>query len=320
MNNTPIRLSTVSMASLLAFVVAVCPLVSANADSFYLGPKTCQECHKAEFEVWEKTKHAVGYRELHKQPKANDILAAVGGDKNVRKNATCTQCHFTMEQADASATPMAKSGTSCESCHGPASDWKDIHNNFGGPDVTRDKEPADHKTKRIADSVKAGMTRPDSLYDIAANCMACHGLARPSLDGAVQAKMLAAGHPIEPDFELVRYSQGSVRHRFYPPTVDQNKEITPAELARLFVTGQAAKLVSANGVMTKATDAAFKDAQQKRAKSAADALAALKSVPEAAALVATPTEENARKLVTAIASKDLSAEVASLLPKPSDYK
>jgi len=49
-------------------------------------------------------------------------------------------------------------------------------------------------------------------------------------------------------------------------------------------------------------------------------LNAVKSVPEAAALVSAPTDENARKLVAAIASKDLSAEVKSLLPKPEDYK
>jgi len=33
-----------------------------------------------------------------------------------------------------------------------------------------------------------------------------------------------------------------------------------------------------------------------------------------------PTEENARKLVAAIADKDLTAEVKSLLPKPEEYK
>ncbi|MCH7793228.1 MAG: hypothetical protein IID31_13230, partial [Planctomycetes bacterium] len=43
-------------------------------------------------------------------------------------------------------------------------------------------------------------------------------------------------------------------------------------------------------------------------------------VPEAAALVADPTEANARALVAAIAGKDLSGDVASLLPAAAAYK
>ena len=43
-------------------------------------------------------------------------------------------------------------------------------------------------------------------------------------------------------------------------------------------------------------------------------------VPEAGALLAAPNEANARKLVDAIASKDLSAAVASLLPAKTAYK
>jgi hypothetical protein len=43
-------------------------------------------------------------------------------------------------------------------------------------------------------------------YDIAANCVSCHGLAREDIKPDVLAKLLAAGHSVEPDFELVRYS------------------------------------------------------------------------------------------------------------------
>jgi hypothetical protein len=293
--------------------------MTALADTFYVGPKACQECHKTEGGVWEQTKHATSFKDVHKAAKAKDILAAAGGDANMRKNATCTQCHFTMEQADASAAPLAKSAVSCEKCHGAGSDFIKIHNDFGGPDVKRENEKPEHKTKRLADSRAAGMFLPDSLYDIAANCMACHGLAKPGIDPGILAKMLEAGHPLDPDYELVRYSQGTVRHRFYPPDTDKNKEQTPAELARMFVTGQAAKLVSA-AAAAKSDNAAYKAAQVKRAKDAAAALAAVKSVPEAAALVAAPTADNARKLTAAIAGKDLTAEVGSLLPAKDSYK
>ncbi|MBI3881741.1 MAG: cytochrome c family protein [Verrucomicrobia bacterium] len=292
----------------------------ATAAPHPVGAQACQECHKAEFEVWEKTRHALSFRELHKAPNAAAILAAVGGDKNPRKNTVCTQCHYTLEQADESAPAVAKTSVSCESCHGAASGFLKVHNDYGGTGVTRESEPAAHKSERISKSVALGMTRPDSPPDLAANCLNCHSLARPSLDGATISKMLAAGHPINPDYELVKYSQGTVRHRFYPPNVAVNAPMTPAELARWFVTGRAAMLVTATAALKKSDDAGYQAALKKQITAATAALNAVKSVPEAAALVAAPTEANARKLATAIAGRDLSAEVKALLPAPADYK
>ena len=155
---------------------------------------------------------------------------------------------------------------------------------------------------------------------LAANCLNCHCLARAGIDGATIAKMLDAGHPINADYELVKYSQGTVRHRFYPPNMTANAEMTPAELSRFFIAGRAAMLVTATQSLGKSDSAAYKEAMNKQIASAKEALSALKSVPEAAALVASPTDENARKLMAAIAGKDLSGEVKPFLPKPEDYK
>jgi hypothetical protein len=157
-------------------------------------------------------------------------------------------------------------------------------------------------------------------YDIAANCLSCHGLARDDIPSDVLAKLLAAKHPVEDEFELVRYSQGILRHRFFPPNVDKNQEMSKAELARFFITGQAAQLVTATREVKRASDSAYKAAQQKRADHAREVLSALKGVPEAAALIASPSEGNARKLVRAMEGMDLSAQVASLLPAKNNYK
>jgi hypothetical protein len=306
--------------TLAALFAAFALSSSTSAAPYFIGPQACQECHKAEFGVWENTKHAKSFRDLHKAPKANEILAAVGGDKNPRKNQLCTQCHYTLEQADESAAPAAKSSVSCESCHGAASGWVKVHNDYGGTGVTRESEPPAHKAERIKKSVAAGMRRPESLYDLAAYCLNCHSLGRASVDGATIGKMLTAGHPINADYELVKYSQGTVRHRFYPPKVDVNAEMTPAELARMFVTGRAAMLVTATAALSKSDNATYKEAMQKQVQSATSDLKAVKSVPEAAALVAAPTDANARKLVAAIEGKDLASEVKPLLPKPEEYK
>ena len=292
----------------------------ARAEPFYQGPKKCQECHREEYKTWESTKHFKSFREVHKNDKAKKIAAAVGGSKNMKKNEVCTICHYTMVQKDASAKPKAKAGPSCESCHGASSDFLDIHNNYGGPNVKREDETSEHKAERLQMARDAGMVWSFMRYEIARNCMSCHGLARDALDADSLANMLGADHPLNPDFEFVRYSQGSVRHRFYPPDITSNAEMSKAELAEAFIQGQAAKLVSATAAMGKSSDAKYQAAQDKRAADASAALGALTSVPEAAALIANPSEESALALVAAIAGKDMSGEVGSLLPDPSTYK
>jgi hypothetical protein len=294
------------------------PAPKPRTDLHYFGNKACQECHKDEAGVWEKTKHAESFRSFHSQDKTKAIIAAIGGDKNPRKNTTCTQCHYTLEQPDKETTATAKTSVSCESCHGPASEWLALHNVYGGASATKASETPDHKAKRLADTRNAGMIRPDMRYDVAANCLNCHNAMR--LDGDTLAKLIGAGHPVNPKFEMIRYSQGGIRHRFYPPDVSVNGEMKPAELARWFVTGQAVMLVAATSGINKTSDAAYKSVQSEHIKTAVQVLSVVKSVPEAAALVAAPTEANARRLVAAIADKDLTGEVGGLLPPKSEYK
>jgi hypothetical protein len=310
---------------LLGWVMATGLVVPSvvSAEPFVKGAKLCEECHEEEFKIWQKTKHFTSFRTVHREPKdaskpsPKKILKAVGGQKRMKRNETCYLCHYTLEKKDAGAKAQAKSGTSCESCHGASSDWLSVHNNYGGKDVKRAAETADHKAKRLADSKAGGMIRPTMKYEIAENCMTCHGLANPNLKSDDLAKMLGAGHPINPDFELVKYSQGSVRHRYYLPDVKTNAEMTPKEQAELFVIGQAAALVSASGVMSKSSEPKYIEAQKKRFE---NAKAALSGVAEAAELLASPSRDNALKFATAIAGKDLTGAVGSKLPAKGDYK
>ena len=294
-----------------------------NAEPFVKGAKLCEECHEEEFKVWSKTKHFKSFRSVHREPKdaskpsPKKILKAVGGQKRMKRNKTCYLCHYTLQKKDAGAKHQVKSGTSCESCHGASSDYMDIHGDYGGKDVKREAESADHKAKRIADSKAAGLIWPSMKYEIAENCMTCHGLANPDLKADDLAKMLGAGHPINPEFELVKYSQGSVRHRHYPPNMKTNAEMTAKEQAEFFVIGQAAALVSATSVMSKSSEAKYIEAQKTRAE---NAKAALAGVAEAADLLASPSRANALKLAAAIAGKDLTGAVGNKLPTKGDYK
>ena len=287
------------LAGLLLFVNSA----ELYAEPFKVGPKKCQECHKAEAKVWSGTKHAKSFKKIHKSKKAKKIVKAVGG-KRMKKTALCASCHYTATKKSASAKPKLVAGPSCESCHGAASEWISIHNI---------KAP---KADKIKAASAKGMIWPSQLFDVAANCNSCHGLTKEALTGDNIKAMLDAGHPMNADFELVKYSQGSVRHRFYPPKVTENQVMTPAEMARMFVVGQAANLVSASAAVSKSGHAGYKAAQQKKIATATKVLNSVAGqVPAAGKIVAAPTSDNGRALSAAIADKDLSGVVGGNLPK-----
>lgn len=314
------------LACLIVMAVFLIPPATATAEVFNKGAKLCQECHEEEYIVWEKTKHFTSFRTVHREPKdpskpsPKKILAAVGGQKRMKRNETCILCHYTLVKKDAGGKAVAKSGNSCENCHGASSNWLTSHYDYGGKNVKKAAETAEHRAKRIADSKAAGMIWPSMKYEVSENCMVCHGLANPNLKVDDLAKMLGAGHPINPDFELVKYSQGSIRHRFYAPNMKTNAEMTPKELAEFYVIGQAAILVSANGVMSKSEEPKYKDAQVKRATSAKAVLSLVSDIPEVKTFLSSPTRENALKLTAALSGKDLTGAVGSKLPAKADYK
>lgn len=289
---------------------------AALAEPSYQGPEVCQKCHKAEFQVWEATKHAKSRREVHKtkDPDAKAIAEATG-EKKMRRNQVCLMCHYTSVEKGGKMKVVA--GPSCESCHGASSEWFEIHNDYGGKDVKREDETPDHKQQRLQQAAAKGMIWPHMKYDVALNCLSCHGMTNPGLDGATLAKMLDAGHPINPSFEMVAYSQGSVRHRFYPPNMTTNAEMDSAGLSRLFVTGHAASLVSATAALSKSDHPKYVEAQNARI---AAAKAALGAVGDAATLLGAPTDANARALVDKIEGQDLSGAVGGMLPAKGSYK
>jgi hypothetical protein len=307
----------------VVLAIAACGVVADNshAQPHMVGPQKCVDCHKAENAVWEGSKHATSFKDIHRKPEVKDIIAAAGGNTNMRRNEVCTACHFSNTKANATAAATASAGPSCESCHGNASEWINIHNDYGGAGAKRETETAAHKAERIRKSAAAGMIWPSNLYDVAENCLSCHGLGRADVPADTIAKMVAAGHPAGSNFELVRYSQGTVRHRFYPPDVTRNAQMTPAELSRVFLTGHAAALVQTSAATGKSSDPKLQKTLDDIKAAARTAIDSVKGqVPEAAALLARPSEENAKKFVAALAAKDLSTQVGSRLPAPSTYK
>lgn len=317
------KLKKLGIAMAMVLAVVVFGNGSAKAAANYVGPNACKDCHSPEFEVWQGTAHFKSYKTIHKNKKAKAIVKAIGG-KSMKRTETCAQCHYTVAPKKAGGKSKANFGPSCESCHGAASEFIGIHNVYGPKGSKRDQETAEHKAKRVADAKAAGMIWPrgemGQRFDVAYNCFECHGMARETLDGDTAGKMLDAGHPINPDYEVVLYSQGSVRHRFYN-SASKNEEMNQAELSRWFVTGQAASLVQAERAMSKTSHAKYIAAQKTRAERAKAVLSSL-GLAEASALVAKPTVENGRKLVNSIYAKnlDLSGKVGGSLPAKGSYK
>lgn len=299
------RLFTTVQASAAALVLSACMSVmtatGAEAAALKLGPDSCKKCHKAEYAVWTKSPHGQSFRKIHKHEKASTIAEKVGGGK-MRKNALCQQCHYTM--IDKRGRAKAAAATSCESCHGNATDWNEVHNNEKRPLADRRRE-----------TVKMGMIWPDMTYDIVENCFECHGLSK--LEGNKIDALLNAGHPINGDYEVVRYLQGSVRHRFYPPDVNRNAVMTPAELAEFYTVGQLVSLVDASGARSKSSHPAYQAALAKRIDRAKKALAV---VAETKGTIANPVESEARRAATAIMGRDLSGAVGRFLPPENTYK
>ncbi len=285
----------------LAGLLGIMSLTSTGAvAASNVGPKKCQECHRAEHDVWKGSAHFKAFRGAHKAKGAKEIAKASGGGKSMRRNQVCVACHYT----EVGGKP--KAGPSCESCHGGASEWLSIHNDKAMP-----------KEQRLAAAKDAGMIHSSMLFEIAQNCNGCHTMQ--NVDPAMAGKLIDAGHPINGDYELVKYSQGQVRHRFYPPDVTVNQEMSKSELANMFLTGHAVGLVYATNGIAKSDNAKYKAEMQKRVDAATKALGAVKGqIPAASKLLSSPNEGNARSFITEITGKDLSAAVGAMLP--SSYK
>lgn len=306
---------------LSALLFFCCLSADAFAAGYFVGPKVCNECHENEFHVWETSKHAESFRSMQKKDLAEQVLKSVGGEMSMKRNEVCAQCHFTMIRKDARSPAQPLAGPSCEGCHGAASSWVDIHSDYGSPKTRKTEESTAHAKQRFIASSNAGMVWPAMTFDLASNCMSCHGLTKPVISASTFNKMIEAKHPLEPEFEFVRYSQGTMRHRFYPPNIDTNAQMKPAEVARAFIIGLSAKIVSANDALVKPDiSAAYKEFQKKRLQSARDAMEKIKGVSEIAQFLSDPTEKSARKLAMSIQTQDLSTQVADILPSANNYK
>jgi hypothetical protein len=193
-----------------------------------IGAEACAKCHQAEVQQWMRTPHFATFDALHRKPEAKQIADRLGL-KSIKRNDTCVRCHYTEQTEDGKARVVA--GVSCESCHGAAADWVAIHNDYGGPNVSKAAESPEHRQQRLDASIAHGMNNPHNVYLIAKQCYNCHT--------APNEKLVNVGGHIagSKDFELVAWSQGIVRHNFLRTGGTANSQSTPAQLRVMYVVG-----------------------------------------------------------------------------------
>lgn len=249
-----VAISSGTSVSVAAPSVAAVPLAPLDAEgpvrcdpTKVVSSERCATCHAGEFRTWSKTPHALTFERLHQMPEAKAIAQRMGFS-SIKRGGICLDCHYTVQAHGDKLKPI--SGVSCESCHGSASDWVTLHNDYGGPGATRDGESESHRQERIAGSIAAGMRNPRNLYRVAQSCLDCHTVRREEL-------VNHGGHkPGSLDFELVAWSQGQVRHNFLRTDNTSNEPSSPERLRVMLVVGTIADLEYSTRATAEATTVA----------------------------------------------------------------
>ncbi len=295
--------------------------------------EACAKCHVNEFQVWKKTPHFKTFDELGRREEAKQICEKMGL-RSVKRSDVCIDCHFTTQ--DVRGRNKLVSGISCESCHGAAKEWVNVHNDYGGPTATRESESSQHKAARIDRSTEFGMQNTRNLYSIASSCFNCHTVPNEEL-------VNVGGHKAgSEDFELVRWSQGQVRHNFLRVGGQTNAISETPRLRVMFVVGLIADLEFSTRAtakaMTKSTygmtvanraartsvklyevQQMIKDPNVQRALEAF-AQAELRTENQDSLLAIADEIRRAGEKFAAQEDGARLAVIDSLLPKPSEYK
>lgn len=178
----------------------------------YLGVATCVACHNQTLQTGNpSTLSALAQnRELcaldevkvietkDKHLKAFELLKGDLGQKmekllgyKVAEDRRCLACHSNWHWKEGFEKPdLFEFGVTCESCHGPASKWKDQHDKL----EWRKVKPEDKEKEAGFIDVRNPIRR-------AKQCFSCH-IGNVSEGKVVTHEMYAAGHPPLPSIEM----------------------------------------------------------------------------------------------------------------------
>lgn len=125
-----VKMSEIVRAAVI--VLGVVAAAVASAEPRYVGNKACVGCHKAEAADWARSGHGKAFEMLASGKKSGPKhKAGLTPDKDYQSDEKCLKCHTTGFGkdggfVDAGSTPEL-AGVGCESCHGPGSEYREIH-------------------------------------------------------------------------------------------------------------------------------------------------------------------------------------------------
>lgn len=167
---------TIIMNTVRVTVLGLGVLVAgtASAEPYYVGAKSCAGCHKAETQDWQRSAHGKAMEILVAGKRSGPKhKAGLDPDKDYSNDEKCLKCHTTgLKQkggfVDMSSTPDL-AGVGCESCHGPASEYREIHK----------KKMLDFKS---AETRAAGQTYASKGDKVCEKCHNTDSPFKPSVD------------------------------------------------------------------------------------------------------------------------------------------
>ncbi len=187
-----------------------------------VAPRTDNSVLQNEYSTWVvKDKHARAHEVL-----SNPVATRMAKILNIADASTapkCLACHaldVPPEQRARTFDPV--DGVSCESCHGPASNWL-------GPHTT--------KGWTHQQSIDAGMYDDRDLIHRSEKCLGCH---LGTKDKVVDHEMIAAGHP-DLYFELASFSAVMPKH-WREQSEKEKSTPDPGHDVRALAVGQAVQL------------------------------------------------------------------------------
>ena len=296
------------------------------------GPESCAECHYEEIESWKKSIHNRTVNELHRKPETAAMLTKLGLGK-IKTERQCQECHYLNRLEDGDL--IATNGISCESCHGAGQDWAKTHGDYG-EGFKKNTEPAEHRARRRAQALLAGMIMADNLYALGSSCYQCHVMNDEKI-------VNVGGHPpLSEGFNFLTWSQGEVRHTMIHTDYQENPAATPAHRRRLYVLGlvlevefglravaQATERGAYGLTLARRVDAARKQLEQIQALAPTPELGAIVPVATGAALrlnnaaALTAAAEKisvlGRQFAERITGEQLAA-IDALIPDASQYR
>jgi len=161
------------LAGALLLVAGVAWFMTAQGDGAaqaaakefgFIGSQGCKACHNnpekgEQYAKWAASPHAHAYHSL-----TTEQSLKICQDKGIKtppqETPECLRCHVTGWNAKpALLGPKCDKteGVGCESCHGPAAEWKTVH------------------LKDVAKSMTLGMIAPDDTL-----CISCHNPQSPT--------------------------------------------------------------------------------------------------------------------------------------------